>query len=296
MLTATAASAFGDGSCRPVKFRRASALSLTEDPVASSKNQEREAREARDRLKLYNARQAVHTHQGKRRRRDNLIAGAGVLLIAALATGTQLFYFSAGPGAPTPEPSASAPAAGANIGEVPAAEVSEFRTWTGELALNDVSLQIELDGASAPQGVAAFVTDVQSGYFLGKTCHRLVMDANTGLIQCGSEDGTGSSDSANYAYGPIENAPADGIYTEGLIAIARTGDNAFGNGHQFFIVFADSTLPGDSAGGYTVIGKVTSGLENLVSNIAAGGIVANDTGSTDGEPVVPTTITAATIQ
>jgi peptidyl-prolyl cis-trans isomerase B (cyclophilin B) len=264
--------------------------------VVSSKNQEREAREARDRLKLYNARQAVHTYKGKRRRRDNVLAGAGVLLIAALATGTQLFYFTAGPGAPAPEPSASAPVAGANVGDVPSAELSEFRTWTGEISLNDVALQIELDGAAAPQGVAAFVSDVQSGYLLGKTCHRLVMDDSTGLLQCGSEDGTGISDPANYAFGPIENAPADGIYTEGLLAIARTSDNAYGNGHQFFIVFADSTLPGDSAGGYTVIGKVTSGLESLVSSIASGGIVPNDASTTDGEPVVPTTITAATIQ
>jgi peptidyl-prolyl cis-trans isomerase B (cyclophilin B) len=75
--------------------------------VAPSKNSEREAREARDRLRRYNARQAVHAHQVTRRRRDNIIAVAGVLLVVGLATVTQVFYFTAGPGLPKPKPSPS---------------------------------------------------------------------------------------------------------------------------------------------------------------------------------------------
>ena len=74
--------------------------------MASSKNQEREAREARERLQRYNARKTVHAHQGARRKRDNLVAIGGVVVVAALATVLQLFYFSSGPGAPTPSPSA----------------------------------------------------------------------------------------------------------------------------------------------------------------------------------------------
>ncbi len=66
--------------------------------LASSKKTEREAREARDRVRRFAARQAVHEGQTKRRVRDNLIAAGGILVIAALATTTQVFYFTAGPG------------------------------------------------------------------------------------------------------------------------------------------------------------------------------------------------------
>jgi len=262
--------------------------------VATSKNQEREAREARDRLKLYNARQGVYEHQVKRRRRDNIIAIVGALVIIALATGTQIFYFSGGPGTPEPTPSASAtPAAdGANVGDVPDADTAEARTWTGDLTLNDIPLGISLDGALAPQATASLIGDIQSGYFVGKTCHRLVDSDGFKVLQCGSLDGTGAND-PSYSFGPIENAPADNVYPTGTIAMARAGNDAYSNGHQFFIVFGDTTIPSDPAGGYTVVGTVTSGLDQLQTGVIDGGIAD---GATDGAPVVPTTITAATIQ
>jgi peptidyl-prolyl cis-trans isomerase B (cyclophilin B) len=263
--------------------------------VASSKNQEREAREARERLRRYNARQSVHTHQVKRRRRDNLFAIGAIVVVATIATVTQLFYFTSGPGAPTPEPSVTS-VPQANVGNVPSPDLAEGRTWTGELDLNGTVLQISLDGAAAPQAVSAFIQDVQSGYLQGKTCHRLVVSPGTGLIQCGSENGDGMSTPSVYAYGPIENAPADNVYKTGVIAIARGGDDAYSNGHQFFIVFDDSTIPSDSAGGYSVIGTVTSGIEALEADIVSGGIVPTETSTTDGAPVIPTTITKVTIQ
>lgn len=266
--------------------------------MAQNKNHEREAREARERLKRYNARQSVHAHQIKRRKRDNIYAIAGVLIIAAIAATTQIFYFSSGPGAPTPEPSASAtpsatPTAEANVGDIPSPDVAEARTWTGDLTLNDTKLGIELDGAAAPQAVASFVTDSNDGYYIDKTCHRLVDDPAAGLIQCGSVDGVGGEDDT-YSYGPIENAATDGVYPAGTIAMARIADKAYSQGHQFFITFGDSTFRSDSAGGYTVIGKVTSGLDGFVSQIADGGFDTASDGSTS--PKIPTTITAITVK
>ena len=261
--------------------------------MATSKNQEREAREARNRLKQYNARQTVHTTQTKRRKRDNIIAIAAVLVVAAAATFFQVSYFTTGPGAPVPSPTATAPV-GATVGDVPSPALSENRTWTGSLSLNDVDLSIELDGAAAPQGVASFINDVKNGYLVGKTCHRLVDSPGAAqLIQCGSIDGAGGSD-PEYSFGPVENAAPDDLYTTGTIALARQADNGDSQGHQFFITFGDSTFPSDSAGGYTVIGKVTAGLPDLVSKIASGGASANEDGSTP--PKIATTITAATIE
>ena len=81
----------------------------------ATSRQQREAREARDRLKAYSARQEVHGMQKRRRLRDNVIAVIGVVVVASLATLTQIVYFTAGPGVPSPAPSASEPAtAGSN--------------------------------------------------------------------------------------------------------------------------------------------------------------------------------------
>lgn len=265
--------------------------------MAASKNTAREAREARERLRRYNARQAVHDQQIKRRKRDNWFAVGGVLIVAALATVAQIFYFNGGPGTPTPEPSASAsadPAAeGQNVGDVPDPSFAADTVFTGTLVLNDtVSLGITLDGNVAPQAVASIAADALSGYFVDKTCHRMVESPSAGLLQCGSLDGTGASD-PSYSFGPIENAPADGLYPAGTIAMARAGGDAYSNGHQFFIVFADTTLPADAAGGYTVVGQVTTGLDSLIAQIADAGITD---GAQDGAPTVPTTITSLTIQ
>ncbi|MEP6842919.1 MAG: peptidylprolyl isomerase [Pseudolysinimonas sp.] len=267
----------------------------------ASKNQERAAREARERLKAYQARQTVHEHATKRLFRDNLWAIVGIVVIAALAAGTQIFYFTSGPGRPTAKPSASAAAspsasaaAGQNVG-APDPSLAAARTWTGTLTLNAVAMGVSLDGAAAPQAVSGIIRDVQNRYYTGKTCQRLAESSGFGIIQCGSLDGSGGDDPA-FSYGPVENAPADNVYKAGTIAMARGTDNGYSNGHQFFICFRDTTLPSDTAGGYTVVGTVTSGLDQLQSQIVAGGITPGANGPTDGSPVTPTSITSFTLQ
>jgi peptidyl-prolyl cis-trans isomerase B (cyclophilin B) len=266
----------------------------------ASNRQQREQREARERLRAYQARQEVHEVRGRRRRRDNIVGIIGGIAVAALAVTTQVVYFTSGPGAPLPEPSASAsPSAEAdqNVG-APDASLAEGRTWTGELVLNDdVTLGISLDGAAAPQAVAGWIQDVQDGYYVDKTCHRLATSEGFSFLQCGSLDGTGAGD-PDFSYGPIENAPADNVYPAGTIAMARAGDNAYSNGHQFFLVTADTTLSADSAGGYTIVGTVTSGLDQLIAQITSAGIDPNAMGTdgVSGAPLVPTTITSVTLQ
>jgi peptidyl-prolyl cis-trans isomerase B (cyclophilin B) len=264
--------------------------------VASSR-QQREQREARERLRAYQARQEVHETRGRRRIRDNVVGIVGGVLVAALAITTQVIYFTAGPGAPTPEPSASPSAeADQNVG-APDSSLAEGRTWTGELVLNDtVTLGLSLDGSAAPQAVSGWVQDAQDGYYVGKTCHRLATAETFSFLQCGSLDGTGAGD-PDFSYGPIENAPADDIYPAGTIAMARASGDAYSNGHQFFIVTADTTLPADAAGGYTVVGTVTSGLDQLIQSITSAGVDPATLGSDGtGSPAVPTTITSVTLQ
>ena len=260
--------------------------------MAPSKNVEREAREARERLRRYNARQSVHAHQITRRRRDNILAIAGVLVVAGLAAVTQVFYFTAGPGSVTASPSASpaytAPP-GQNNGPVPDKGLAEGRTWTGTMLFNDVAaITFDIDGAAAPQAASAFIYLAQGEYYndAAPVCHRLTTSETAKLIQCGSLNGDGTGD-IGWNFGPLENVPADGIYPAGTIAMAR-GADPYSQSTQFFITYADTVLD-SSTGGYTVIGKVTGGLDQLVSQIASKGTAD---GGEDGAPAVEVKITS----
>jgi len=255
---------------------------------------DRQAREERARLRTYQARQEVHLRKQRRRTRDNVIAVVALVVVLTLATAAQLLYFSGGPGAPeaepTPTPTPTTPP-GENQGDVPSADLAEDRAWTGTLTLNDIPLGVEFDGAVAPQAVSSEISLIQSGFYDGTTCHRLARD-DIWVLQCGDPAGDGTG-GPGYSYGPVENAPADNLYPAGTIAMARQQQNAFSQGSQFFIVYEDTMLTPDEAGGYTVIGRVTSGLDQLKTGITDAGTAD---GGSDGAPAVPVTISGFTIE
>jgi len=259
--------------------------------ASSNKQQQREAREAAARLKRYEARQQLHATQKKRRVRDNIVAIVSALAVAALAGVAQFAYFTSGPGAPAPAPTET-PSASQNVG-APDPDLSQDRVWTGEITFNDTVVGIELDGEAAPHAVAGFVQDFEAGYYPGKVCHRLAADLS--FLQCGSVDGVGGPDPA-FSYGPVENDPADNLYPAGSIAMARQGDNAYSHGHQFFIVLADTQLGSDSAGGYSIVGTVTSGLDALAALVSGGVDPAAAGMDGSGSPVQPVTITGFAIR
>jgi peptidyl-prolyl cis-trans isomerase B (cyclophilin B) len=256
-------------------------------------------RETRRRIAQMEARRALRNDQLRRRRRDNL--AGGITLAAAVAVGLvlQLAVFGSNPTAEQlqrveeelqaadPEASASASANGANI---PSADVARGKTFTGTLATSEGDIKVSLDGAKAPQAVSVFSTLAGDGYFTGKNCHRLTTAESMGVLQCGSADGTGAGD-PQYQWGPVENSPADGSYPAGTIAVAR-GQSTTSNGTQFFIAWKDSTIAQDS-GGYTIMGKVTEGLD-VLRKIAAGGV--KESGSQDGAPKIPVSIKSFTLK
>ena len=160
----------------------------------------------------------------------------------------------------------------------PHPSLAEGRTWTSVISTNQGDITVELDGGAAPQAVASFVALANDGFFDRSDCHRLVT-AGIFVLQCGDPTGTGMGGPA-YRYGPIENAPADDMYPAGTLAMARVGGDAESMGSQFFIVYEDSSIPSDHAGGYTVFGQVTDGL-SIVEDVASAGTV---TGQSDGKP------------
>ncbi len=246
--------------------------------MANNKSK-REERLQRERLRGYEARKTVHAESVVRRKRDNVTWAVVGVLVVALATFGQIAYLNAN--APAPEASASAtPSADG----VPDPAIAENRTWTGDLVINDVKLGVELDGAAAPQAVASTISLTQKNFYNDTSCHRLTTDGIF-VLQCGSPDGTGA-DGPGYSYGPLENVPADYKYPAGTIAMAR-GNTPDSQGSQFFIVYEDSQIGSAANGGYTIIGKITSGLDELNKTVTSQGTAD---GSSDGKPKVPAVI------
>jgi peptidyl-prolyl cis-trans isomerase B (cyclophilin B) len=75
--------------------------------------------------------------------------------------------------------------------------------------------------------------------------------------------------------------------------MARQGGNGNSMGSQFFLVYEESTISSDAAGGYTVIGRITSGLPELIAQVTSQG---TSDGGADGSPKIPVTITGATVK
>ncbi|WP_084078223.1 peptidylprolyl isomerase [Demequina sp. NBRC 110057] len=238
------------------------------------------------------ARQAAKRAKNERRIRIVAAITVAALVLGAASTLIVMAVINAGDddatAAATPLTTASATASASDdlettdgwgtSPEPPDPSVAENRQWTATIATNVGDITVTLDGENAPQATASFVALAEDGYFDQTECHRLTT-SGIYVLQCGDPSATGSGGPA-YSYGPIENAPADDVYPAGTLAMARVSGDGESMGSQFFIVYDDSTIPSDAAGGYTVFGQVTDGL-SIVEGVASAGTI---TGESDGQP------------
>jgi peptidyl-prolyl cis-trans isomerase B (cyclophilin B) len=223
------------------------------------------------------------------RKSDNrfaLMVSGGAVAAAILL---QLAYFGFGPGVTTNVASPS-PSVSPNAAVVPDSGIAQDREWSATMVVGGKTLEVTLDGVNAPQAVSNFLSLNSKNFYKDISCHRLTT-AGIFVLQCGDPNGDGSG-GPGYNWGPIENAPADDIYKEGVLAMARVGGDGSSMGSQFFIVYQDSTIPSDAAGGYTVFGKITKGLSGLDPVIKAG----TADGSGDGKPAIETKLGAITLK
>ena len=260
--------------------------------MSSKKKQQNVYATAAKRMASYQAEQAAASAVADKRGRDLKFGFGAAFIAVAVALGAQWAYFGFGPGkaSATPTPSASASST-ANGADVPSPTLAENREWTGAIKINGESLGLKLDGKAAPQAVANFVTLAKKGFFDGISCHRLTT-ASIYVLQCGDPKGDGTG-GPGYSWGPIENAPVNDAYGKGVLAMARQGGNGSSMGSQFFIVYKNSIIPSDAAGGYTKFGTVEN-LEALSKIITAGSDNSNAQG--DGRPVIKTTIDSVSVK
>jgi peptidyl-prolyl cis-trans isomerase B (cyclophilin B) len=140
-------------------------------------------------------------------------------------------------------------------GERPDVELDRDKTYTATVDTNCGRFVIELDARRAPKTSASFVALARDGFYDGLGFHRI---APGFVVQGGDPNGDGTG---GPGYKTREAPPDDVAYTEGVVAMAKGGQEAAGTaGSQFFIVTGpDANLPAD----YAVLGRVTRGIENV---------------------------------
>ena len=135
---------------------------------------------------------------------------------------------------------------------------------------------IRLTTATSPVAVNSFVFLARYHFYNGIIFHRVIPDF---MIQGGDPTGIGTG-GAGYEFSgntpPASCVAKSDCYATGDVALANNGEPS-SDGSQFFII-----VPGGAKGLadlYTVIGKVTSGM-NVVEKIAAdGNSIAKDNGA-----------------
>jgi peptidyl-prolyl cis-trans isomerase B (cyclophilin B) len=251
--------------------------------LATQKKKLSKAAEAR--IAGYQAKSTLVEGRKEARRKDNLLSIALVVGAVVVAISAQLVYFNFGPGVPKPTAKPTAKPLTA-----PSESVAENRVWTGNMTVAGKPIEFELYGDKAPKAVANFVTLARKNFFNSTGCHRLTT-SGIYVLQCGDPAGDGTG-GPGYNFGPVENAPKDNIYAGGVIAMARQSNAANSMGSQFFIVYGSSYIPADSAGGYTVIGKITKN-QNSIRELAKLGTAD---GSKDGKPKNPIQLADVTVK
>jgi peptidyl-prolyl cis-trans isomerase B (cyclophilin B) len=253
--------------------------------------------------------QERRAQQARRRRQVAVITSAAVVVVVLV--GVVLLSTLGGDGDETTENAAAdtPPAAGTceftatpeepAAKPVPVPDITQAPT-EGEvavtLATNRGDIPLTLDRSAAPCTVESFVHLARADYFDSTPCHRLTVGANLSVLQCGDPTGTGMGGPGYTILDepPTDLAPAPAgqgtvVYPRGTLAMAKTAAPDSG-GSQFFLVYADSTLPPE----YTVFGTIGEPGLAVLDQIAAGGLTGERQPG-DGAPAEPVTITDAAV-
>ncbi len=143
-----------------------------------------------------------------------------------------------------------------------------FASPVVEMKTNLGTVVIELNEKAAPKHVENFVNYVNSGFYEGTVFHRVIKGF---MVQGGgfSKDMKQKPTKAGVTHERDANMAAGVKNDRGTLAMARTGDPHSGTA-QFFINTVNNDFlnpPGRDGWGYTVFGKVTSGMD-VIDKIA----------------------------
>ncbi len=160
-----------------------------------------------------------------------------------------------------------------------------------ELETSMGAIVIELNEEKAPKTVENFLNYVKSGHYDGTIFHRII---DGFMIQGGGMDAEMNEKATNK---PVENEADNGLKNDaGTIAMARTQDPHSATS-QFFVNVKDNDFLNHSGKnmqgwGYTVFGKVTSGMD-VIEKMR--GVPTGRFGMHADVPKEPVVINSATI-
>jgi peptidyl-prolyl cis-trans isomerase B (cyclophilin B) len=276
--------------------------------VSSIKDRQRAA--ARARLEKEMAERAAAARKRKQR---NAILGSAIAVVVVVVAGalvvTRLNHDdkkkATASGSKTPAGTVSctwtpASAGGGKVKDVGIPPKTAPNVGTEVMTLNTNLGKIEatIDLAKAPCTGSSFAYLASKKFLDGSKCHRMVNEANFQVLQCGDpfakgkgyreSDGSGGP---SYSMGE-ENLPTDtqNPYPAGSIAMANSGQPN-STGSQFFICTADTKIPAS----YTLLGKITSGLDVAQKVIKAGDDEAFKAQAGGGHPKLELDITSMTV-
>jgi peptidyl-prolyl cis-trans isomerase B (cyclophilin B) len=195
-----------------------------------------------------------------------------ILLATALSAcgssgGTKTADIPSGNGTPAPaaQPQASAsgckriasapPAKPDGGAKKPTQPLDASKAWTLDFKTSCGDFTVALDLKQGSRASASMVALARSGFFKNTIFHRIVPGF---VIQGGDPTGKGTG---GPGYSTVDPPPKSARYTKGVVAMAKTQNEAPGTaGSQFYVVTgADAGLPPD----YAVLGKVTKGIATV---------------------------------
>lgn len=146
----------------------------------------------------------------------------------------------------------------------PRLRLSPDKTYTVTVATSCGTFKLELDSEQAPRTGGSFVALAREGFYDGLSFHRI---ARGFVIQGGDPRGDGSG---GPGYSVRERPPDDVVYSEGVVAMAKTeADPPGASGSQFFVV-TSASAPLEPI--YALLGRVTDGLDvvHRIESVPAG--------------------------
>jgi cyclophilin family peptidyl-prolyl cis-trans isomerase len=163
--------------------------------------------------------------------------------------------------------------------EAPTDELDASTTHTLTFDTTCGSFTVTLDPEQAPTTAASLVTLADAGYFDYTIFHRVVPGF---VIQGGDPTQSGAG---GPGYSTVDLPPSDAAYTNGVVAMAKSGIEAPGtSGSQFFVVTGeDAGLPPE----YAIVGEVTEGMDTVMRIDALG--------AGDGPPSQPVVVSSLTV-
>ena len=206
-----------------------------------------------------------------------LIAGAAVWIASALNKDDKSDKPAASAAVPAGQVACTwtPDAGGGKVKDVGTPPATVPNTGTATLTFNtDLgAVKATLDRSKVPCTTASFEFLASKKFWDNTKCHRLVNEDKFRVLQCGDPFATGKGYRETDGQGgpsytmAEENLPTDAKnpYPAGSIAMANTGQPG-STGSQFFICSEDTQLPAS----YTLLGKITTGLD-IVRNVVKAG-------------------------